>query len=500
MSVLEEGTINCNSSCCQMSSGTVICFGEYNFTDTANITHPASWEMAIRWSFVSLIMLMAVLGNLAIIIILTKNHLLLRHSINCFILNMSVADLITALAGPIPFTIKDTAYFWVLGRTWCHLEGYVQMLVMLVSVTSLATISFDRMMGVVRPFHTHLKIWQSVAIIAIIWVVSAVIALPFAFYRIYTVHQWQDLTQTTCGEDTKKMNVWWMVSMLGLTWLPLFIMLCCYTTILVYFRTSKFKTKTHGEHPTITHMKRKVVIMMFSIVIAFSVFWLPFQMLKICGSLFFEESQFKNPTAEKAYNILYPISHYMIYTNVAVNPIIYGLMHQTFRRAFKVTFPCFYRGKSAFVLTPGEGRQHYVWSMRTESNAYSHMLSMSRQQQQPSQCGHRMMEVMSTAVVCSSTLAASIAIEPVIEETQIGDSSEQPRETQERGAEIAVVGNKSVPTLTVTRPSAPPADEMYVWDLRPRELSIVSTGTLGQLITQVIEEESSSDAEGERIL
>lgn len=60
-------------------------------------------------------------------------------------------------------------------------------LVMMVSVTSLATISCDRMMGVVRPFHNHLKPWQSIAIIITIWTVSALLAVPFAIFRVYTV-------------------------------------------------------------------------------------------------------------------------------------------------------------------------------------------------------------------------------------------------------------------------------------------------------------------------
>ena len=126
MASLGEGTLNCNDSCCQMSSGNVVCFGDYNFTDRVNITYPEQWELALRWTYTSIIMLLGVIGNLTIIIILAKNRILLRHSINCFILNMSVADLITVLAGPIPFTIRDTAFFWVLGKTWCHLEGYIQ--------------------------------------------------------------------------------------------------------------------------------------------------------------------------------------------------------------------------------------------------------------------------------------------------------------------------------------------------------------------------------------
>lgn len=43
-------------------------------------------------------------------------------------------------------------------------------------------------------------------------------------------------------------------------------------------------------------------------------------------------------------------------------------------------------------------------------------------------------------------------------------------------------------------------NESYVRDLPPRKFSIVSKGALGDLIKQVIVEETSSDVEHERIL
>lgn len=45
------------------------------------------------------------------------------------------------------------------------------------------------------------------------------------------------------------------------------------------------------------------------------------------------------------YNALVTVSQYMIYVNPAANPIIYGLMHQNFRRAFRLTFPCIFTRK-----------------------------------------------------------------------------------------------------------------------------------------------------------
>ncbi|KAK4291081.1 hypothetical protein Pmani_036062 [Petrolisthes manimaculis] len=119
-------SVSCNATCCEYSDNVVICFSDFNYTDKNNLTYIEPWELGVRWTFASLMMLVAVLGNLSIIIILAKNRLLLRTSVNHFILNMSVADLITGLAGPIPFTIRDTSDFWHLGEAWCYLEGYIQ--------------------------------------------------------------------------------------------------------------------------------------------------------------------------------------------------------------------------------------------------------------------------------------------------------------------------------------------------------------------------------------
>ncbi|ROT61700.1 putative neuropeptide FF receptor 2, partial [Penaeus vannamei] len=190
---------------------------------------------------------------------------------------------------------------------------------MLVSVTSLATISFDRMIGVAYPFHKHLGAWGSRAIIVGFWVLSAVLALPFSFYRVYTVRIWQDMTERTCGEQRDELRIWWIAVIIALTWLPLLIMVISYT--------------------------KRVVRMMFVIVLVFILSWLPFQIMKIFEDKYIDDSGQYLPDQEAEYKVLLSVSHYMMYTNTAVNPLIYALMHQTFRRAFRVTFTCFYRKK-----------------------------------------------------------------------------------------------------------------------------------------------------------
>ena len=116
----------CNLTCCQYEDGKEFCFDQYNFTDFNEIKVYPVWEVAIRWIITLPIVVVGFFGNLTVIVILLKNRILLRTDINIFILNMAVSDLILAIAGPIPFTIRCTHQFWVLGKVWCHLDGFVQ--------------------------------------------------------------------------------------------------------------------------------------------------------------------------------------------------------------------------------------------------------------------------------------------------------------------------------------------------------------------------------------
>ncbi|XP_066972695.1 substance-K receptor-like isoform X2 [Macrobrachium rosenbergii] len=401
----------CNHSCCSYGDGQVICYSDYNFTDRANLTYHEPWDLGVRWTYAVLVTIVALLGNLSVILVLSRNRLLLRASVNLFILNVSCADLVLTLAGPILFTIRDTNMFYVLGETWCHLDGFIQIMVMLVSVTSLAVISFDRMLGIVRPFHVHLKQWQSLAIIFVIWVYSFVIAAPFGIHRVYTIHIWNDLTETMCGEDLTKLQVWWNVVVAALTWIPQGVMIVSYAVIIFSFKRP-YRKAIKPEHPAIVHLKRRVIRMMFIVVLGLALCWLPLQALKVFSDLFIDDSGRYIENRKHQYEALFSLSHYMIYTNCAFNPIVYALMHQTYRRAFRITFSCFFSRKSAFVLRPGVGHRSYIWSLKSEKCSCQSNIA---QQSRSSRITHLIKpkkELTPSAVVSSSTTIVAIALDP----------------------------------------------------------------------------------------
>ncbi|CAL4059376.1 unnamed protein product [Meganyctiphanes norvegica] len=374
----------CNDTCCTSSKNFTFCFIDHNFTEKYNFREQADWEVGARWGISIPLALLGFCGNFITIFLLLRNRLLMRSSVNHFILNMAVADLILSLAGPIPTTIRFLNQFWVLGEVWCHMDGFIQMTVMLVSMTSLATISIDRMLGVARPWHRHLNSKQSCLIVISIWIYAFFMATPFGIYRVYRERQWYDFLEITCTEVQSKTKIWWIIENIALVWLPLIILLISNCVIFISFK--KFAVKVRGkEHPAMIHMKKRVIKMMFVMVLLFTIMWIPFQISGILDSMgiFYSPNGaggIWKPGGKLQHDLWMNISQYLIYVNPVVNPIVYALMHQNFRRAYRTTCTCCFKSKPKFFLSKGDGERPFVWSMSGFSDTYNVIIRSIRRQ------------------------------------------------------------------------------------------------------------------------
>lgn len=101
------------------------------------------------------------------------------------------------------------------------------------------------------------------------------------------------------------------------------------------------KSTLKKENSKVLSYKKKVTITMFIVVIVFIFLRIPFTVLVIIRG-----NNLNNPTMaakiDGYFQILWYTSHYLIFVNCAVNPLIYGLNNDNFKKAFKHTtfFPC----------------------------------------------------------------------------------------------------------------------------------------------------------------
>ncbi|XP_059211634.1 galanin receptor type 1b [Centropristis striata] len=250
---------------------------------------------------------------------------------NIFILNLSVADL-SFLLFCVPF--QATIYSlpqWVFGALLCRFGHYFSTVSMLVSIFTLAAMSVDRYLAVVRSNKSPRVRSRRNALIGIcvIWTLSLLFSVPVAQHQVLTDHPAAP-NSTFCWERwSGGSRQAYKVSILLVGYLlPLLLISCCYTRVLFHLH-KKMKNMSKKSQRS----KRKTAQTVLLLVSAFTVCWLPHHIV----ALWVEFGSFPLNDASFAFRIL---SHCLSYGNSCVNPVLYAFVSQNFRRACSQVFSC----------------------------------------------------------------------------------------------------------------------------------------------------------------
>jgi hypothetical protein len=84
-----------------------------------------TWEISVKTVAIIPLVVIAILGNLAVIKIVLTKKAMRKNPVNLFIFNMSIADLLCALLFPWIFLVSDIYQRFVLGSFVCRFEGFV---------------------------------------------------------------------------------------------------------------------------------------------------------------------------------------------------------------------------------------------------------------------------------------------------------------------------------------------------------------------------------------
>ncbi|KAL8212059.1 UNVERIFIED_CONTAM: hypothetical protein K2H54_036048 [Gekko kuhli] len=263
----------------------------------------------------SLIILLGFIGN-SLVIYMIVRYKTMRTVTNFFIANLALADLMVDTLC-LPFTLAYTLLDeWKFGAVLCHLVSYAQALSVHVSTLTLTVIALDRYRCIV--FHLDSRISKKISftIIAITWLVAAVLACPLAIFREY--------------------RIW-------------------------------IKLKSHIS-PTSRNdsqcRRRKTTKMLVMVVVVFAVCWLPFHIFQLAIDLdlvlIFHE-----------YKLLYTVFHVVAMCSTFANPLLYGWMNKNYRNGFLMFFRC--QNKPERLYTEGSIRgRSYTFRATTLNGSIKH--------------------------------------------------------------------------------------------------------------------------------
>ncbi|KAM3857516.1 neuropeptide Y receptor Y2, like [Diretmus argenteus] len=291
----------------------------------------------------STIIVLGVLGNSLVIYVIYRFKTL-RTVTNFFIANLAVADLLVNTLC-LPFTLVYTLLGeWKFGSALCFLLPYAQGLAVHVSTVTLNVIALDRHRCIVYHLETRMRKDVCFGVIALTWVLSAVLASPLAIFREYgsftlepgpTI---QVCTEKWPGKNTD--GTVYSISMLILQYfLPLSIISFAYARIWSKLRGHVSPAEVGGASSSSAsserhRRRRKTTKMLATMVVVFAVSWLPFHAFQLATDIDSSVLDMRD------FRLLYTVFHVVAMCSTFANPLLYGWMNRNYRAAFLAVFKC----------------------------------------------------------------------------------------------------------------------------------------------------------------
>ncbi|XP_060064131.1 QRFP-like peptide receptor [Ylistrum balloti] len=332
------------------------CDGDHPYVDVSMIKFPGerktfpSWEIGVKVTIVASMELIAIVGNLLIILIVWQNKKM-RTVTNYYIVNMAVSDLFVASFSIWMHLVDDVTEGWTVGGFMCKFNPFVQITAMCASVFTLMALACDRFFAIMFPLKSRVT-QRKVSIVAVfVWLSSISIGIPVLFVYTYTERKWSDFTEKFCTDvwpavqeadgdcdsGRQSRRAFWTCVVVVLNWIPLVVMTITYSVLFVRLRKQKIVPSTGSISMSSVQQKskKKVVKMLFAVLLAFIFCTIPFQVAKLYELYREVEDQTGNSKLPDWYNPVYFAAVTLLYANSAINPMVYGGMNENFRNGLK---------------------------------------------------------------------------------------------------------------------------------------------------------------------
>ncbi|XP_035404366.1 thyrotropin-releasing hormone receptor-like [Cygnus atratus] len=289
-------------------------------------------------------------GNVMVVLVVLRTKHMVTPT-NCYLVSLAVADLIVLLAAGLP-NISDVVASWVYGYAGCLCITYLQYLGINISAWSITAFTVERYIAICHAIKAQLLCTVSRAkrIVSSLWLFTSLYCLMWFFLVDTTQVTFSDGAQVTCGYRVSRslyMPIYFLDFAVFYV-IPLGLATVLYGLIARILFMSPLPATP--QHPCLgsTHQggslklscrgsrgalssRKQVTKMLAVVVVLFALLWMPYRTLVVVNS-------FMDPPYLNIWFLLF--CRTCIYLNSAINPIIYNLMSQKFRAAFRKLWEC----------------------------------------------------------------------------------------------------------------------------------------------------------------
>ncbi|XP_037028776.1 pyrokinin-1 receptor-like [Bradysia coprophila] len=315
--------------------------GEYsNFTGYLGPQRDSLYVVIPITFIYMLIFITGVIGNISTCIVISKNKSL-KTATNYYLFSLAISDFLLLLSGvPQEMYMVWSKYPYVFGEMFCVLRGLVAETSANATVLTITAFTVERYVAICHPFlsHTMSKLSRAVRLILLVWVISIGFAIPQALQFGVVEHGGieQCVVKNVIIEHLFELSTFLFFVA------PMSLITILYVLIGFKLRSSSLMPRTNGvtiqRRPNVSSFRqqntqgtRRVLKMLVAVVVAFFLCWAPFhaqRLVAIYGNL--EDHM-------EIYNVMTYISGIMYYVSTCINPLLYNIMSNKFRDAFKET-------------------------------------------------------------------------------------------------------------------------------------------------------------------
>uniref|UniRef100_A0A8D0BAB0 G-protein coupled receptors family 1 profile domain-containing protein n=1 Tax=Salvator merianae TaxID=96440 RepID=A0A8D0BAB0_SALMN len=276
--------------------------------------------------FLGFILLFGFLNNLIVLILFCKFKTL-RNPVNMLLLNISASDMMVCISGTTFSFISNIYGRWIGGEHGCRWYGFVNSCFGIVSLISLAILSYERYSTLTLANKRGSDYQKALLGVTGSWLYSLIWTVPpligWSSYGLEGAGTSCSVRWTSESPESVSYIICLFIFCLAI---PVIVMIYCYARLF-------YAVKQVGKIRRTSARKREfhVLFMVITTIICYLICWMPYGVVALLAT--FGRPGLVSPVASVIPSILAKSS-------TVCNPIIYILMNKQFYKCFLVLFHC----------------------------------------------------------------------------------------------------------------------------------------------------------------
>lgn len=292
----------------------------------------------------SVIFIVGTLGN-GLVIYVTGFRM--KKTVNSvWFLNLALADFLFMAFLIFSIISLYQEHHWSFGKEMCKIHNLVSTVNMFASVFFLTAISLDRCLciWVVVWAHNKRTVCKAQIISAVIWVTAALFSIPSVIFRDITDRNGKKSCNYPNMTQEQKVSLYTFRFVMGFV-IPFLVIFISYIAIAIRARRLQ-RTRPQKSYRII-----------FSVVFAFFICWLPFHVFS-----FISLQLSRNSGLKDMIQIGFPVAVSLAFMNSCLNPILYFFMCHEFQKKLRKSI--------CFVLESALAEDHLSFASSRSLSSY----------------------------------------------------------------------------------------------------------------------------------